>query len=107
MSKLERNLDAIEFIHEKNEADARRSKIAVATAAIVGVLTGFLLSLTLPWLCRIMESVSSALKPGTFMMLLADNYLVIFWLITGAASTLLAINTFTATNKILSTQSVK
>lgn len=50
MNKLQRNLNSVELIKQHTAEVRSRSRKAVAIAAIVGFIVGFLFSLSLPYL---------------------------------------------------------
>ncbi len=104
MSRVERDLDAVEFIRRHNAAALRCGRIALAVAALVGCVTGYLLSLLMPWLGGMMASLKEALPEAPAAAALADHYTLIAWLIIGSASALLAFNSYDLTSALLASR---
>lgn len=94
MTKLKQNLERVELVRQHNEEAASRRKKAVAVAACVGFITGFLFSLVLPYIGELMANLQSSLPVGTFGRMLADNYLIAAWLIIGATAVFMSINAY-------------
>lgn len=104
LSRVERDLDAVEFIRRRNAAALRCGRIALAVAALVGCVTGYLLSLLMPWLGGIMVSLKEALPDAPAAAALADHYSLIAWLIIGSASAILAFNSYDLTSTLLTSR---
>lgn len=94
MNRLQRNLNSVELIKRRNAEARIRSKKAVVIAAVVGFIVGFLFSLSLPYLTEAVSNWRLELPSGSALIALADNFATIAWLVIGAISVLIAINTY-------------
>lgn len=94
MSTLKENLERVEMIRQHNEEIASRRKKAVAVAACVGFITGFLFSLALPYIGNAMMGLQSSLPAGSILKMLADNYLIAAWIIIGATAVFISMNAY-------------
>lgn len=94
MNRLRRNLNSVELIKRRNAEARIRSKKAVVIAAVVGFIVGFLFSLSLPYLAEAVSNWRLALPGGSALIALADNFATIAWLVIGATSVFIAINTY-------------
>lgn len=94
MNKLQRNLNSVEVI-KRYTAEARsRNKKAVAMAAIVGFIVGFLFSLSLPYIRIAISAWQLTLPNESLMNTLADNFTIIAWCVIGATAVSAALNTY-------------
>ena len=94
MSKLQRNLDSVELIHRHNAELRIRSRISVVIAGVAGFIIGFLFSLVLPYLGRIVGSVEASLPPGSVLSVCVGNYLILAWGMIGGITVLTAYNVY-------------
>ena len=94
MARLQHNLDAVEIIKRHNAAQRAQNRRAVAIAAIVGFVVGVLFSLSLPYLCAIMASITASLPSESVLKTIANHYSVLGCFIIGATSVLMAKNTY-------------
>lgn len=94
IKKLERSLDSVEII-KQHTAEARvRSRKAVFIAAFVGFVVGFLFSLTLPYLSDAVANWQLTLPAESLMRTIADNFMIIAWIVIGATSVFIAVNAY-------------
>ena len=100
MSRLQQNLDAVEMVRQHHVEQRRRNRVAVAVAAVVGFVTGFLFSLALPFIGNAVASAS--IPADSALRALADNYLTIAWLLIGGTSALIALNAYDLTLSLAS-----
>ena len=94
MNKLQRNLNSVEVIKQHTAEVRSRNKKAVAIAAFVGFVVGFLFSLSLPYLCNAVSNWQLTLPSESIMNAFANNFSIIAWLIIGGASVLAALNSY-------------
>ncbi|MDE5842594.1 MAG: hypothetical protein K2H35_02520 [Muribaculaceae bacterium] len=94
MRELERNLDSVEMIRRKTQEDRRRSRIAVALAAIAGFVAGFLLSLGLPYFSGLMSKVNLSVSLHIPVDMWSYGVMIFGWLIVACASGIIAMNTY-------------
>lgn len=94
MTRLQNRLDSVEMVKQHNDEIVRRSRIAVIIAAAVGIVTGFLLSLALPYIGAAAESLKNMMPSRRAVEFIADNYQVVAWGLIGATAALLALNSY-------------
>ena len=98
IERLENNLNAVELIHKENARVMKRNRLAVIVASVAGFVSGFALSMLLPYiegLLTIFINKLSASLPHTEFL---SNYSpACTWLIIGATSVFIAINTYNLT----------
>lgn len=97
MERLERNMDAIEFIHKENAAVMKRNRIAVYVATCLGFISGIIFTLLLPYLKDMIGSVMEAIPVAFFQSVISGYTTAISWIIIGAASVFIAVNTYDIT----------
>ena len=99
MERLARNMDAIEFIHKENAAVLKRNRIAVATAAAAGFITGVVFTLIFPYINVLIQSMMAAVMTE---FLLPENFcgeyaMIVSWLFIGGISVFVSLNTYNLT----------
>lgn len=94
MDKLQKNLNSVEIIKQHSAEVSSRNKKAVAIAAVVGFLVGFLFSQSLPYLSDAISNWQQTLPSESVMNTFADNFATIAWLVIGGTSALAALNTY-------------
>lgn len=104
ITRVEHELDAVEFIRRSNAAALRRGRIALAVAALAGCATGFLLSLLMPLLGTFMCSLADSLEDAQAAAFIADHYTLIVWLLIGCISAIIAFNSYEFTTGILNSR---
>ena len=92
MNKLQRNLNSVELIKQHTAEVRSRSRKAVAIAAIVGFIVGFLFSLSLPYLTDAVSNWQLTLPSESVMNVFANNFTIIAWLVIGGTSVFAALN---------------
>lgn len=105
MTKLQRNLNSVEMIKKHAAEERTRSKQAVAIAAIIGFIVGFLFSLSLPYLSNAILNWQLTLPTDSMMQAFADNFTIISWGIIGATSVIAALNTYEISLSLLRSRS--
>ncbi len=94
MNKLKRNLNSVELIKQHTVEVRSRSRKAVAIAAIVGFIVGFLFSLSLPYLSEAVSNWQLTLPSESVMNVFANNFTIIAWLVIGGTSVFAALNSY-------------
>ena len=94
MNKLQRNLNSVELIKQHTVEVRSRSRKAVAIAAIVGFIVGFLFSLSLPDLSEAVSNWQLTLPSESVMNIFANNFTIIAWLVIGGTSVFAALNSY-------------
>ena len=94
MSRLKSNMDSVELVKKHNLELQRKNRKAVIIAASVGFLFGLLFSMFLPAIGEAVKGMQAGLHPGSFVSLLAANYLPIVLTIIAGASVFISLNTF-------------
>lgn len=94
MSRLKNNMDSVELVKKHNLELQRKNRKAVIIAASVGFLFGLLFSMFLPAIGEAVKGIQAGLHPGSFVSLLAANYLPIVLTIIAGASVFISLNTF-------------
>lgn len=101
MERLERNLQAVELIHQENEAAIRRNRLAVTIASFSGFVTGVICTLLFPYINAIISSLTYSIA-STFQLVDFDYGInVISWLLIGGVSVLVALNTYNISSSLL------
>ncbi len=101
LNKLQRNLNSVEII-KRHAAEVRsHNKKAVAIAAVVGFIVGFLFSLSLPYLSNAVSDWQLTLPDESMINTFANNFTIIAWLVIGSTSVLAAINTYEVSVSLL------
>lgn len=93
MGRLQRSLEAVEVVRRENAALRRRSRIAVAIAAVAGFLTGVILTMLYPFVSGWLSAVSISLPMLDIPPVEFDGRFIA-WVITGVVSVLIAVNTY-------------
>ena len=94
MNKLQRNLNSVELIKQHTVEVRSRSRKAVAIAAIVGFIVGFLFSLSLPYLSEAVSNWQLTLPSESVLNVFANNFTIIAWLVIGGTSVFAALNSY-------------
>lgn len=94
VNKLQQNLNSVEII-KRHTAEVRAcNRKAVAIAAIVGFIVGFLFSLSLPYMSEAVSNWQLTLPRESMLNTFADNFTIIAWLVIGGTSVLAALNSY-------------
>ena len=94
MNKLQRNLNSVELIKQHTAEVRSQSRKAVAIAAIVGFIVGFLFSMSLPYLSEAVSNWQLTLPSESVMNVFANNFTIIAWLVIGGTSVFAALNSY-------------
>ena len=94
MNKLQRNLNSVELIKQHTVEVRSRSRKAVAIAAIVDFIVGFLFSQSLPYLSEAVSNWQLTLPSESVMNVFANNFTIIAWLVIGGTSVFAALNSY-------------
>lgn len=89
ITKLQKNMEAMEIVRQYNETQKRRNKWAVAIAGICGFAMGVIMTLLLPFITDWVASISFALSlPPTL------NFTYIVWLLIATVSVLTTVSVY-------------
>lgn len=94
MDRLTRNMESVEIVKRRVEEMRARNRRAIAVAAIVGFIVGFLFSLSLPYLSGLVAGWQVTLPQESVMNVVADWFAVMAWGVIGAVVVTAAINTY-------------
>ena len=100
LERLERNLNVVELIHRDNASVLKRNRIAVAIASVAGFITGVVFSLLLPYIEVFVNYLLSSLLSAFRLPDVLYGNQVVSWLLVGAISVLVGLNTYTITLSI-------
>lgn len=93
MERLKRNMDAVDLVRAHNAAIRRRSRIAVAIAAVCGFFAGVLLTLALPaameWIATLRFSI-----PHLGVEAARMGCQIIMWIVLAVVPVLIAVNAY-------------
>lgn len=93
MERLKRNMDAVDLVRSHNAAIRRRSRKAVAIAAVCGFFAGVLLTLALPvameWIATLRFSI-----PHLGIEAARTGCRIIMWMVIAVVPVLIAINAY-------------
>ena len=103
INRLERKLNTVELIVKHNEEVRTRNKKAVAIAACVGFIVGFLFSLALPYLNALVSQWQLTLPDDSIMTAFANNFYLIAWALIGFISVLFSLNAYDLSRSLLQT----
>lgn len=94
MSCLMQNMESVEIVKRRMAEMRARNRRAIAVAAVVGFVVGFLFSLALPYLSGLVAEWQLTVPEESVMSVAADYFAVIAWGVTGATAVIAAINTY-------------
>ena len=101
MNKLRQSLDSVEIVRQQTAELRSRNKKAVAIAAAVGFIIGFLFSLSLPYLNNAFVKWQLSLPDVSLLHNVADYFTIIAWSVIGATSVFAALNTYEVSLSLL------
>ena len=104
IDRLQQNLNSVEIIKQHSAKVCSRSKKAVAIAAVVGFIVGFMFSLSLPYLSETVTSWQMTLPCESMLNIFADNFTIIAWLVIGSTSVVAALNAYEVSISCLNTK---
>lgn len=94
MKELERRIESVEIVKRHMARTKRRNKAAIAIAAAVGFIVGFLFSLAMPYITRAIADWQLTLPDTSGLNMIADNIVLLTWLIIGVTSCVIALNSY-------------
>lgn len=94
MKELERRIESVEIVKRHMARTKRRNKAAIVIASAVGFIVGFLFSLSMPYITRAVSDWQLTLPDTSGLNMIADNMVLLTWLIIGATSCLIALNSY-------------
>ncbi len=93
MTKLQKNMEAVEFVRQYEAAQKKRNKMAVAIAAAAGFAAGVIMTLLYPFIIEWIHSLNISLPLSlASKATMLPNILV--WLIIAGISVLTAYQTY-------------
>ena len=107
INRLERKLNSVEIIVKHNEEVKTRNKKAVAIAACVGFIVGFLFSLALPYLSNVVSQWRLTLPSDSIMHTVSDHFAIIAWCIIALTSVISALNAYDLSRSLLQPHHIK
>ena len=93
MTKLQKNMEAVEIVKQYNAAQKKRNKFAVTIAAACGFAVGVILTLLFPLMGDLVSTFSVSL-PFLHVSSLTINYSFISWISIAALSVITALNAY-------------
>lgn len=93
MSKLQRNMEAVELVKQRSLATRKRNKVAVAVAALSGVVMGVLITLLFPLVEDWTSSINFTI-PYLGMGPLTVDLRLIGWMLVSVVSGFTAYNSY-------------
>lgn len=103
MSRLERCMDAVGMVKRQNAETLRRSKRAVAWAALAGFVAGVVMTILQPYIFKWMGGLDFTISIPS-VTTVAINPGLIVWIATAAISVFIAYNTYEIASSQLSTR---
>lgn len=91
LSKLQRNMNAVEVLKKHNSAMRRQYRIAILLAGLSGILTGIILTLLYP---MINDWILSFDLPAADINILGMDRTVVAWIVMTLASCLISFNVY-------------
>lgn len=101
MNNLQHNLNSVEIVKQHTAEIRSRSKKAIAIAALVGFIVGFLFSLLLPYLIDAVSNWQLTLPSESILNAFAKNFTIIAWLVIGGTSVFISLNTYEVSLSLL------
>jgi len=101
VAKLRCHLDSVEIVRRQTAELHRCNRNAVVIAACVGFIAGLLFSLAIPYIGQAMASLQLSLPQGSLFKSIADNYLIITWLMLGSAIVFISLNAYDVAQSLL------
>lgn len=103
MDRVEREIDNMEIVHKHLTARRQRSRIAMAVAACVGFVVGFVLALCIPYFEALIQGVSLPAMPD-FATRFApgfDAIAMILWVCIGVIVIVASVGSYELTLSLL------
>ena len=93
MTRLQRNMEAVEAVRQYNLAQKRRNRLAVAIAALSGFAMGVILTLLFPLIGSWVSTISLAI-PYIHATSLTIDSSVVGWIIMATVCVITALNAY-------------
>lgn len=93
MSKLQKNMEAVEIVRKYNTSLQRRNKLAVAIAAASGFVMGIILTLIFP-MVRDWLTIYSLSVPQLNVDAVPIDYSMVTWIIMAGVSVVTALSAY-------------
>lgn len=101
MDKLQRNINSVELVKQRNAELRLRSRRAVIIAACVGFAVGSLLSFATPYIGQFLQNMLD-FSGTTRLDISSGAYLTIAYVIIGITTALISLNTYSLSFSLLS-----
>lgn len=102
MNRVDASLRAVEAIRRQVAADKKRSRRAVAFAAVGGFAAGCLFSPAIPYLGSTIGRWLRELSPQPAITVIADNATVLAWMAVAGVAAIVAVNTYEVAMAVMS-----
>ncbi len=101
MTRLEKNMEAVEIVKQYHAAQKRRNRWAVAIAAVSGFAVGVVMTLLFPFITEWIASFNFSIPlPHSSMLTFDFRYLA--WLLVGFVSVLTSVSVYSmASTKLI------
>lgn len=93
MSKLQKNMEAVEILKQHNVALRKRNELAVAIAAVSGFVMGIIMTLLFPLIGNWVSTISVSL-PQLQISSLAIDFSFISWIVMAGVCIITALNAY-------------
>jgi hypothetical protein len=103
MTKLRKNMEAVEIVKQHNIAIKKRNRIAVTVAALCGFIMGVILTTLFPTICSWASSLSISI-PQMHISTITIDVNIVAWMITAGMCVITAISAYDIAMAKLSTK---
>ena len=94
VGRIERNINSVELIMQEAASMKRRSRRSFCVGAAVGFIAGLIMSQFVPFVCRAISEFRLSMPDSNIIGLLSDFQSTLAWLLVGATSVILALNSY-------------
>jgi len=94
MTKLQRNMEAVELVKQQSAATRRRNKIAVVVAALSGFAMGVLLTMLFPLIGDWISTINLNIP---YINTITFDFQIVAWILAAIVSGITAINAYEIT----------
>lgn len=101
LTKLQRNMDALELVKQQTAMQRKRNRIAVIVAAITGFVMGVIITILFPILADTLSTFSITL-PDPDISPISINWQIIGYILAATVSVFTALNAYEITLSRLS-----
>lgn len=94
MESLQRKMESLEWIKNRQAQERSRHRKAVFIAAIIGIVIGFAISLFVPLIANALFGLSKCLSFDTNFDIIPQKYFVGAWMIVSVGAVFTSINAY-------------